>query len=193
MSTHKYTMVYTCQWMNVYIHVYVQTYQGMIHTNLTSVCVCVRVGWGVVGMQNQPTKNTETSSPQPCLKLSLQPFPTQVCTQMCAHVCDASLWQWTATGPVLMRPRLAQTTARNRCHSVMTDSGDTFRPRSLSLKAPAAHSHPQPSAWSWRGPGLELCFHLLHRQGMFPSTQTELKESSGLAHRDNTALVYLTN
>lgn len=73
----------------------------------------------------------------------------------------------------------------------MVDPRDTFRPKALSLQAPEPSA--TPNVRPWQDPDLELRFHVLLRQGMFPSTQTQLKENLGLAHRVNTTLVYLTN
>ncbi len=118
-------------------------------------CVCVW-GWARMGVSG---RNTNLSTP---IYYLFRPKYEHT------NVCDPSPWQWTALGPVLMQPSLAQTgpdhsSGWNSCHSVMADSGDIFRPKALSLKAPVALSHP--SARPWRGPDLELCFHLLHRQG----------------------------
>lgn len=115
-------------------------------------CVCVWV-WvdgslplpnSVAGIHNQPTGNTETSSPiyylfLPKTHTSLWPIPL---TMNSPRACPNAA----STGP-------HHSSGWNSCHSVMADSGDTFRPKALSLKAPVALSHPQCSAMTSPRPG----------------------------------------
>lgn len=105
MSTQKYTKVYTCQWIYVYIHI--RMYKHIKIGTIQSFPVCVWDGSGLgrweLATAKRYGRDTELQSTifsDPCINTQthrgLGPIPRKR----------------TAPGPVPMRPSLAQTTAQ---------------------------------------------------------------------------------
>lgn len=101
--------------------------------------------------RNQLSKNTEPSSPVYCI---FPPKYTHTKTYMHTHLWTAPL---TLSSPgACPNAGLSgrdHSSDWNSCHSVMAYSRDTFRPQTLSPKAPAALSHPQRPAMTSPRPG----------------------------------------